>query len=330
MSGRISTHVALLFLVTCALVSCDKATEPVAPIRPTKTVVVATLVSHPALDQIVSSLKEEMSRLGHVEGKDVRYVIKNANGDQKLVATIANEVTAASPDAVVAITTPMSQAIAKAHKGVFLFSAVTDPVGAGLVPSLDKPGAHISGVSDAWPYREQMELLREIAPGVRRVGVIHNPGDAASQYGMKQIRDIAASMGLKIEDASISAPGDVATVSEALIDRCDALYLSSDATAISGFAGAMKVCFRTKKPLMAGDSGTVEKGALAAVSVGYAGVGRETGKLLHKMLAGERNLPVVVAKGDEIYLNSKAADLSGVKIPDSVVNRAKRVFKTIP
>jgi putative ABC transport system substrate-binding protein len=295
-----------------------------------KQVVIATLLSHPALDQVIASLKEEMTSRGYVEKRDIIYVVKNANGNVQLAATIAGEAASLNPDAVVPITTPMAQAVVKMVKAPIVFSAVTDPVGAKIVPSLEKPGPQITGVSDAWPYEDQLKLLREILPSVRTVGVLFNPGDAASQYGMGQVRTIAARLNLTIIEGACNTPSEVGTVAESLVDRVDALYLSSDATVISGFAAASRVSFRARKPLIVGDSGTVEQGGLATVSVGYVGVGRETAALLDRVLKGQRNVPVTVARGDEIYLNTKAAERTGVSFPPELLKRAKKVYTTIP
>lgn len=295
-----------------------------------KKVVIATLVSHPALDQLISSLKEEMKAVGWEEGRNITYIMKNANGNVQLAATIANEANSLNPDAVVPITTPMTQAVVKAVKAPIVFSAVTDPVGAKVVPSLEQSVERVTGVSDAWPYEAQLRLLKEILPSVKRVGVLFNPGDAASDYGMKQIRALAPRLDLTLVEGACNTPADVAPVTESLIDRVDALYLSSDATVISGFAAASRVSFRAKKPLIVGDSGTVEQGGLAAVSVGYAGVGRETARLLDRVLKGARNVPVVVARGDQIFLNTKAAERAGLIFPPELLKRATKVYTTIP
>jgi putative ABC transport system substrate-binding protein len=295
-----------------------------------KHVVIATLLSHPALDQIITSLREELASRGYAEGRDVTYTIKNANGNVQLASAIANDINSLDADVVVPITTPMSQAVTKVVRAPIVFSAVTDPLGAKIVKSLDDPGAKITGVSDAWPYEEQLRLLKEILPSAKTVGVLFNPGDAASDYGIRQIRSIAARLGLSLREGACNTPAEVGTVAESLVDRVDALFLSSDATVISAYAAASRVSFRAKKPLIVGDSGTVEKGGLATVSVGYAGVGRETAKLVDQVLRGEHHLPVVVARGDEIYLNTEAATRTGIKFSPELLRKAKRVYSGIP
>lgn len=294
-----------------------------------KLVAIATLVSHPALDSLQDNLKQELARQGFREGENIRFEIRNASGQIQLVGGIANDLASAKPDVTVAITTPVAQAVAKVAKGPLVFAAVTDPVGAGIVKSLDNPEPLLTGATDAWPYNDQLKLIREISPKAKRLVVIFNPGEAASQFGMKQIRRFAPELGFELIEGAVNSTAEVSGVAETLSAGADAIFLSSDSTAISGVAGAAKVAIKRKIPLYVGDSGTVQKGGLAAASIGYDKLGIEAGKLVAKMLRGERSIPIVSPDGSsDIVVNTKAAALMGVEIPASVLGRAK-VFQDI-
>jgi putative ABC transport system substrate-binding protein len=303
--------------------------SPSAVVAEKYTIAISTLMPHPALDAVQEGLKAELTAEGFIEGKNTSYIIQNANSQIQLAAGIANDLAARNPNVIVAITTPMAQAVAKVAKAPVVFAAVTDPVGAGLVASVEKGEPNITGTSDAWPYDAQLKLIREITPNATRLGVLFNPGEAASQYGIQQIRKYAAPLGFTLVEGSVSSTNDVFPTARGMIGRVDALFLSSDNTVIAGIAGALQVAKQNRIPLYVGDSGTVQKGGLAAVSVGYLELGRETGKLVARVLRGERNIPTVVAQGTEIYLNTAAAELMGVKIPESVMKRATKVFQTI-
>lgn len=320
--------VAVLIMHGFLLVACSPGSnEPQKPAS--KTVVIATLLSHPSLDEIGASIKTRMKELGWQEGVNISYVDKNANGSPQVAATIAADIEGMKADAVVPITTPMSQAVAKVVSSPIVFAAVTDPVGAGLLPSLKETKEGMTGVSDAWPYERQLALLRELVPKAKTIGVLFNPADAASDYGIRQIRDISKKMGLALVEVACASPAEVGTAAASVIRRVDALYLSSDATVISGFPGAAQVAFRAKKALIVGDRGTVEKGGLATVSVGYSSLGRQVADLLNRVLRGERRLEVVVAQGDELFVNLEAAKRSAIVVPAAVLTRAKEVFRTI-
>ncbi len=319
--------VALATMVLC--VATGATAQLNIPKKDVQLVAITTLMTHPALDAIQVNLKAELANEGYIEGKNVRFVIRNANNQLQLAANLATELASLDPDVIVAITTPMAQAVAKIARSPVVFAAVTDPVGAHLVRSLDGAEPMITGTSDAWPYEDQLKLIRRISPNAMKLGVLYNPGEAASQYGIKEIRRLAPPLGFTLVEGSVSSTTDVYPIAQNLASRVDALYLSSDNTVIGGAAGAVKVAVERKLPLYVGDSGSVEKGGLAAVSVGYDRLGIETGKLVSRVLKGERNIPVFVAHGDDVYLNAASAGLMGVGIPGNVIAMAQRVYFTI-
>jgi len=325
MSKKTLTLLALIGIIAVVYALGRQQSEHTAE----TVIAVATLMSHPALDAVIENAKRELDRQGYSEGKNTRYILRNASGQIQLAAGIAADLAAQNPDVIIAITTPMAQAVAKVARGPVVFSAVTDPVGAGIVKSLDTAEPLITGTSDAWPYEQQLKLIRTINPEAQRLGVLYNPGEAASHYGIREIKKYAPPLGFELIEGAVSTTNDVFPVAQSLAGRVDALFLSSDNTVIGGIAAALKVAVAHKLPLYVGDSGTVEKGGLAAVSVGYPELGIETGKLAARMLKGERNIPVFVARGVEIYINQESARLMGVRIPEAVLNKATKVFEGI-
>jgi putative tryptophan/tyrosine transport system substrate-binding protein len=294
-----------------------------------RVVAIATLVSHPALDGLVKNLKEQLALEGFREGENIKIEFRNASGQVQLASGISSELAALNPAVSVGVTTPIAQAMAKVTKGPFVFAAVTDPVGAGIVKGMSTLEPLVTGAADAWPYNDQLKLIREIKPSVKRLAVIFNPGDTASQFGMKEIRKYAGQLGFEILDGPVSSTSEVFSVTENIASDADAIFLSSDATAISGVAAAAKVAIKRQIPLFVGDSGTVEKGGLAAVSVSYDRLGVETGKLVARFLRGERNIPIVNPDGQSnVIVNTKAAELMGLEIPKSVLQRAT-IFRDI-
>jgi len=291
-------------------------------------IAVATLMTHPALTELERGLRDELAAQGFVPGRNIDIIDRNANGQIQLTATIANELAGKNPAVTVPITTPMAQAVLKAVRGKIVFASVTDPLGAGVVRTLaGEP--RITGASDAWPYEPQMRLIREITPEAKRIGVFYNPGEAASQTGIREIRRVAAKLGFALVEQPVNSTGEMSVAARSIADRVDAFFLSSDNTVISGMAGALRVAIERKIPFYVGDSGTVEKGGLAAVSVGYYEHGRHTGQLIARVLRGEDRLPVIVEKGEEVSVNLEAARQMGVTIPKPVLDRAAHVYTSI-
>lgn len=323
----IRNRLSLFIIVALSLLftGCDSGSEQAGT---TRVVAIATLVSHPALDDLIKNLRNELDRQGFGEGNGVQYELRNANNQIQLLPIIANELAAISPDVTVAITTPVAQAVVNAVKGPIVFSAVSDPVGAGIVKSLDATSERLTGATDAWPYNDQLKLILEITPDVKRLGVIHNPAEAASRYGMQLIRKFAPQHGLELVEGAVSNTSEVYPVADNMAGRVDALFLSSDSTAIGGIVGAVRVATRHQLPLYVGDSGTVAKGGLAAVSIGYGRLGALTGSLVARVLRGERDIPIVNPESSGIYVNRRAAELMGVTVPETVLARAT-IIETI-
>lgn len=294
-----------------------------------RVVAIATLMSHPALDAVDEGLREELRERGWQEGQNVQYIARNSNQQMQVVPTIAADLAGQEVDVVVGITTPMAQALARVLSGPLVFAAVTDPVGAGILTSLDQGHGAVTGTVDAWPYRAQLALIREILPDAQVLGVLFNPGEAASQYGIQEIRRHAPEFGFTLVEAGVNTVAEVRPVAEGLVGRVGALFLSSDNTVIGGMAGALSVATERKVPLFVGDQGTVERGGLAAVSVGYRELGRRTGELVDRMLRGERDIPPFVAEGAEIHLNLRAAELMGVSLSPALLERATSVYRDI-
>ncbi len=294
-----------------------------------RVIAIANLMSHPIIDTVQEDLLAELKREGYEDGRNVRIILRNANGQMQVVPSIANELVAQDPDIIIAITTPMSQAVKKVAQCPVVFGAVTDPIGAGLIASFEQGEEMITGTSDAVPYDEQLRLIRRITPNVKRLGVLFNPGEAASQYGIKQLRKFAPALGFSLIEGPVSSTGDVYPVAQNLVRRVDAFLISTDNTVAAGIAAAVKVATEHKVPLYACDGGSIEKGALAAVSAGYAQVGIDTGKLAVRVLKGERGIPSVTARGSEVYINKKAAEMMGVSVPDDIIQNATKVYEEI-
>lgn len=140
------------------------------------------IVEHPALDAAREGFLETLKKNGYEEGKNLVVNYQNAQGDANNLQPIAQKLASEKPDLILAIATPSAQAVAGATKDIpILITAVTDPVGAKLVNSLQKPGTNVTGTTDMNPIKEQLELLKQLVPGAKNIGVIYNAGEQNSQ-----------------------------------------------------------------------------------------------------------------------------------------------------
>jgi putative ABC transport system substrate-binding protein len=307
-------------IVSLFALSCDHSNKVIA---------IVNLQPHPILDAIQNNVISTLKDSGFVDGENIRLIIKNANGQTGLIPSIANEVIAQRPDLVVTISTPITQQFVKNPKFPIVFGAVTDPVGSGVVKSLDQPEEEITGTADVLPYDEQIKLIRSIHPQLKRLGIIYNPAEPSSIFAMKHIDVDAPKYGFILVKKTVSQSAEIQQAALSLVSQCDVILVSSDNTVTGGIAAIVNVAIKYKKPLYAGDEGSIEKGAIASYSINYNQLGKETGKLCVRLLKGQKNIPVFVSKKGDLIINSKAASLMGVTLPDSIIKKAVKNYTSI-
>jgi putative tryptophan/tyrosine transport system substrate-binding protein len=293
-------------------------------------VAVTQIVEHPALDAVRDGIKAELAAAGYSEGQSLKWEWQSAQGNPATAAQIAQQFVGENPDLIVAIATPSAQAVVAANQTIpVVFSAVSDPVGAELVSNPAQPGGLVTGVSDLSPIDQHMALVKELSPTAKTLGVIYNAGEANSVSLVNLVKQEAPKQGFDVVEVTVAASSDVATAAESLVGKVDAIYIPTDNTVVSALESVLKVGRDRKIPVYAGDTDSVERGAIASISFDYADVGRQTGKMVVRILKGEKPGDIAVETVQELQLalNPKAAEAMGVTIPDAVQTRAQKVFE---
>ncbi|MFS8583128.1 MAG: ABC transporter substrate-binding protein, partial [Limnochordales bacterium] len=250
-------------------------------------------------------------------------------GDFGPALTIAQKFAADGVDLVLAIATPAAQAAAQVLRDTpILITAVTDPVAAELVDSIERPGTNVTGTSDLTPVRAQLELLTMLAPSARRVGVIYNAGEVNSVVQVNLAKAAAADLGLEVVEATAANSSEVLSAAQSLVGRVDALYVPTDNTVVSAIESVVLVAERARLPLIAGEDLSVEQGALATVGIDYYQLGRQTADMALRVLQGENPAEMSIEYQNEINLvvNLSAAQRMGVTIPEDLLANAARVI----
>ena len=167
---------------------------------------VTAIVEHQALDAARDGVKDELKAAGFEAGKNLKYEYQSAQGNTGTAAQIARKYVGDRPDAIVAIATPSAQAVVAATKDIpVVYSAVTDPVAAKLVKSWDASGTNVTGVSDLSPLDKHLELIKQVVPNAKRVGVIYSPGEANSVAIIEALKKAAAAAGLTLVEGAARA-----------------------------------------------------------------------------------------------------------------------------
>ena len=318
---------AILFSATAVLFS---GAALVAHAATVKTVEITAIVEHPALDAVRDGVRDQLKADGYESGRNLKFEYQSAQGNTGTAAQIARKFVGDEPDVAVALATPSAQALIAATKSIpIVFSAVTDPVAAKLVPSWNASGTNVTGVSDLSPLSAQIDLLLKVLPQAKRVGIIYNPGEANSVVIATELKKLLNARGMTLVEAAAPRSVDVASAAKSLVGKADVIYAPTDNNVMSAFEGIVKVAEQTRLPIVAADTSAARRGAAVAVGLNYYDLGRQTGKIVVRILKGEAPgaIPVQTSNTVELFVNPEAARKQGLTLSDEIVKSAKTVVR---
>ena len=294
---------------------------------------ISQIVTHPALDDARQGVIDGMTEAGYIEGEDVEYDYQCSEGDMSLVASIAQKFVTDKVDAIVSIATPDSQASVNAAKGTdipVIFSAITDPVGAGLVVEwASHPDENVTGVSDMISVADDVELIQQIVPGIQTMGTIYSSGEDNSVFLNGKLIEACDATGIEVIEETVSTSTDILAAVNALVGKVDAIWIGTDNTVVSGLEAVIGVCENNQIPLFASDDPSIERGCIAAWGFDYYDIGVQTGKMLAEVLEADGDASgIAVEKGEIIFLSvsTAAADRMGVTIPQDLLDIAVTIY----
>lgn len=295
-----------------------------------KSVAVTAIVEHPALDAVRDGVQAALKAEGFESGKNLKWQYQSAQGNTGTAAQIARKFVGDKPDAIVAIATPSAQAVVASTKSVpVVFSAVTDPVVAKLVPSWEASKTNVTGVSDLLALDKQMNLVKQVVPGAKRVGMVYNPGEANSVVVVKELQKLLPTLGMTLVEAAAPRSVDVSSAARSLIGKVDVIYTSTDNNVVSAYEALVKVGQDAKIPLVASDTDSVKRGAVAAYGINYRDLGEQTGRMVARILKGEApgTIKPEVSTKMELFVNPTAAEKQGIKLSDALIKSAAQVVQ---
>jgi len=282
-------------------------------------------VYHPNLEKTYKGVTDVVNEWADKNDKTVKFEVQVANGDATIASQIAKQQSLQNPNVMLALATPSAQACQKVtNKIPIVFGAVTDPVSAKLVKSLNKPEANITGSSDEWPYDFQFSFLRQILPDAKKIGVLLNPSESNTEASMKKIREVVKKFNFTLVEAPVYSTSDILSAANSLIGKCDIFFAPADNTVLSGLEAFVKVARINHIPIFVGDEGSVEKGGIATYGINYYDLGRETGNLVVQILEGKNisELPIAVGSSGNLIINKEAMGYFNISIPDSLLQKA--------
>jgi len=317
-------------VMTCIAVSLLVLSTAYAADAPAKTLIgISKIVSHPALDAVEKGIQDELAALK----VDVRYDLQNANGDANTSASIANKFQSEKVSLAIGIATPTAQALVNTLKNTpVVFSAVTDPVKAGLVKSLTRGDRMVTGVSDMTPVKQQIELLLKIKK-IKRLGHIYTSSEENAVVLAAVVKQVCKDLGIEFVETTVSKSAEVKQATQAIIRRVDALYISTDNTVVSAMSAVTDVAMKNKVPVMSADPSSAESyPVLAAWGFDYYKMGRTTGKMVAEILKGKKpeQIPtrfMTKASDVDLLINLDVAKKLGLTVPKDIVKSANKVVE---
>lgn len=273
---------------------------------------VLQLVEHDALDAANQGFVDALDESG------IAYEIdqQNAQGDQSACQTIAAKLVGDGDDLILAIATPAVEACAGATEEIpIVGTAVTDFAASGLVDSNDAPGGNITGSSDLTPVADQIRMLHTILPDAKEVGILWCTAESNSDLQASMAADACIEYGMNATDYTVSSSNEIQSVVESMAGKVDAIYAPTDNTIAAGAATVCMVADDNKIPVVAGEEGIFNAGALCTYTISYYELGKLAGQMAVRILVdGEdpATMPIEYYPSDKLellYDEQKAADL---------------------
>lgn len=283
-------------------------------------VAILQFMKHPALDDINKGIYEGLSQSGYHEGKNVKIIYENAQGDQSNLKTMASKFDNANADVSVGIATPAAVSLANTitDKAV-VFAASTTPIQSKLVKSYRHPGGNVTGVSDQAPLAAQLKMMKKFVPNLKNLGVIYTSSDDSASIQAKQMMNLAKKAGLQVKPYTISSSNDLNQTAKQMVanNQVDAVFVPTDNT----IAGAMPTLIDSTNaagvPVFPTVDTMVKDGGLAAESINQKKLGVQTGKQVARILDGKqpKDIPVGFIKKGDLVVNKAQLSRLGLKLP---------------
>lgn len=289
---------------------------------------ITQIVEHPALDSAREGFIEALKSKGYEDGKNIEIDFQNAQGDMPTTQTIANSFVSKKKDLILAIATPAAQAAYNASKDIpILITAVTDPVAAGLVKSLEKPDTNVTGTSDDVPIEKQFELLKKLLPNSKKVGILYNTSESNSQIQVEKAKKAAPDFGLEIISAGITNVNEIPQALNSLIGKMNVLYIPTDNMIVSAMPLVSSECFKKNIPVIGAEKGVVEQGALATTGIDYYRLGFQTGLMAVDVLNGKatNTMPITTLKDMQLVINTDAVKKLNISVPGEISSMAEKI-----
>ena len=279
---------------------------------------ISQFITHQSLDATRDGFVDELAKQGYVEGKNIEIDLQNAQGEQRNLKTISQQL-AESSDVVLAIATPSAQSLANTTQTTpVIFSAVTDPVSAKLVESREHPGGNVTGTSDqsSDAISTQINLIKKVLPKAKTIGILYTQSEPNSVVQKDEAKRLLEEKGFTVVEKTILDSNNVKAAAESLMAEVDMVFVPTDNIISSTMETVKQVSIKHKVPVFGGSTEMIAVGGLYNYGTNYEELGRQTARMLVRVLKGEKpeNIAVELPEKLELHTNQEMADALGIDI----------------
>ena len=279
---------------------------------------ISQFITHQSLDATREGFVDELAKQGYVEGKNIEIDLQNAQGEQRNLKTISQQL-AESSDVVLAIATPSAQSLANTTQTTpVIFSAVTDPVSAKLVESREHPGGNVTGTSDqsSDAISTQINLIKKVLPKAKTIGILYTQSEPNSVVQKDEAKRLLEEKGFTVVEKTILDSNNVKAAAESLMAEVDMVFVPTDNIISSTMETVKQVSIKHKVPVFGGSTEMIAVGGLYNYGTNYEELGRQTARMLIRILKGEKpeNIAVELPEKLELHTNKEMADALGIDI----------------
>lgn len=333
MKRKLSKIMAVMvtMLLVLSLTACSSgAPKTTSQGQAVKKVGILQVVEHPSLNEIREAIIKELDDKGFKDGENITIVYQNAQGDQSNLKTMAQKFVNGKYDLIIAIATPSAQAVVSETKEIpIVFSAVLDPIGAGVITNFEKPGANVTGTSNAVSAEKVMELANQITPNIETVGTVYNPGESNASWVINSLKEYAAKNKITLVEATVTSSSEVQQAANSLIGKVDVIFIPNDNTVATAMPVVSQMAIKEKIPVYVTADSLVRDGGLATNGINYTTLGQETAAMAVEILNGKKpgDIPAKTMSEMNIFLNKDTADALGVTLPEELLKQAVQVVE---
>ena len=279
---------------------------------------ISQFITHQSLDATREGFVDELAKQGYVEGENIEIDFQNAQGEQRNLKTISQQL-AESSDVVLAIATPSAQSLANTTQTTtVIFSAVTDPVSAKLVESREHPGGNVTGTSDqsSDAISTQINLIKKVLPKAKSIGILYTQSEPNSVVQKDEAKRLLEEKGFTVVEKTILDSNNVKAAAESLMTEVDMVFVPTDNIISSTMETVKQVSIKHKVPVFGGSTEMVALGGLYNYGTNYEELGRQTARMLIRVLKGEKpeNIAVELPEKLELHTNQEMAAALGIDI----------------